>query len=95
VSYTVISTVPDSDILQASKEVTKKIHSATVSISVGLACALAAIIVGCIFVAYHLVQTIVTPVLELKQVMTLASTGDLSANVPTQSSSYDMKVLSG
>jgi hypothetical protein len=93
VHYTVISTVPDSDILEASNQVNKKISSTTVGMSVALAFSLTFVIAVVLTASYYLVQTIVTPILELKTILGMVIDGDLNADIPTVASSYDMKIL--
>jgi hypothetical protein len=91
--YTVISTVPDSDILKASDDVNSKISTTTVNMIIALVLCLAFVILVVVVASYFLVQTIVNPILELKGILGMVISGDLNATIPTVASSYDMKIL--
>jgi nitrogen fixation/metabolism regulation signal transduction histidine kinase len=70
-----------------------KINSTTVGMSVALALCLTFVIGVVIAASYYLVQTIVSPILELKTILGMVIAGDLNASIPRAATSYDMKIL--
>jgi sensor histidine kinase YesM len=69
-----------------------KINSTTVGMSVALALCLTFVIGVVIAASYYLVQTIVSPILELKTILGMVIAGDLNASIPRAATSYDMKM---
>ena len=93
ISYTLIATVLESDIMEASLLIQKSIDGTVVSMIVAFVFAMFFFIVILYFFVLYLIRAIVNPFYELTALCQAIISDDLSKDIPTAASSLDMKIL--
>jgi hypothetical protein len=93
IDYTVLAVVPLEEVLAASSKVQTEIKY-SIDVMTALYVIFMVIFI-CLLVlfSYAMVQNIVGPILQLKDILMLVTQGDLTRSLPSQSSSLDMHVL--
>ena len=93
VRYTVIATVPNSEVEKTSTDTTNSINATVVSMVIAFAFCIVGFLVILVGYAWYMIKLIVNPVNDLRAVFALVRNDDLTGVIPTKSSSLDMKIL--
>lgn len=93
VSYTLIATVPNDDIMHASKEVQSSINKQVVVMIIALVVSLIGLLVLVAYASYKLVASILDPISHLNSVLNLINKDNLSSSIPSEATSWDMLLL--
>ena len=91
--YTILATVPNSEVERASTDTNKSINKSVVAMIVAFALCIAGFAVILVFFSYWMIIQIVNPVNDLRDVFALVRNDDLTGTIPTKASSKDMKLL--
>jgi tetratricopeptide (TPR) repeat protein len=92
-TYTLIVTVPQDDIDKSSNEVNDSIDSTVIVMIAVFSISITILAAIFFFMIITLIRVIVSPLDELRQLCIMVSNDDLSGTVPSNPSSYDMKIL--
>lgn len=93
VSYLLVATVPESEVLEASRKTTDSINTSVTGMIVGFAVTIA---VYCLVLGWStrlLIRSIVHPIDDLRGILQQAQEEDFSRDVPTKATSLDLAIL--
>lgn len=93
VAYTILATVPNSEVEKTSTDTNKSIRRTVNAMVVAFALAIAGFMVVLFLFAWWMVRSIVDPVNDLREVFALVRNDVLTSSIPSSASSRDMKVL--
>jgi len=91
--YTLIAVVPYNEVDQASQKTDKSIKQAVTAMIIVFVISTAGFLVFFLFFVQKLIAFIVHPVADLRELCMLIKNDDLDVQIPTESTSLDMKVL--
>ena len=93
IDYTVIGTVLNSEIEEASTATTQSINKTVVYMEISFAFCIFAILIILVLYSQKMITLIVNPVNDLRAVFTFIRSDNLTCEIPKKASSADMKVL--
>jgi len=93
VQYTVLATVPNSEVEKTSTDTTTSINKTVVSMIIAFAFCIFAFLLFLFLYSWFMITSIVNPVNDLRASFLLIRSDDLSQDIPSKASSSDMKVL--
>ena len=93
VYYTIIATVPNSEVEMVSTETNKSINKSVEAMIISFALCITAFLLILVYFSYWMIIQIVNPVNDLRDVFAMVRNDDLTGIIPTKASSKDMKLL--
>ena len=91
--YVLIAVVPYIEIIEASQKTDNSITEAVTTMKVLFLISTALFLIFFVFFVQRLITYVVDPVNDLRKLCSLIKNDDLDVNIPTRSTSLDMKIL--
>ena len=93
IDYTLMVTVPNDEVLEASIKTQDSINKTVVGMIVAFVFAIVIFMIIFYYFTRSLIRSIVLPIDDLRQLFHRILTEDYSVTIPTKASSYDLKIL--